>query len=278
MAFANWANHVGDAFESQADSIKPININQRNEQALLRGFGAGMKAGANSVRQLETRTIEEQARRNAELALQLEKQRLDLALEQQIKKLPNQNKDKKYDTFIMLVDSISLNKKHIKEFLGMDMNKFDREITKTIDQNDARYPCYKSAFTYLHRELENKGYKMSSFPDGVSNSKKDTKFPISIGLKYIQSFDPLMFYVGIRGQEHTVPNQKNVQLTYEDVARWMANKDEKSPMLFYEPLWTISLIVENELPAHSELLFISMIKCAAPYFNKNFKGIVTCKR
>ena len=62
---------VGDAFKGQADAMRPMNVGQRREQALMRGFGAGINMGARAVDEAKIREIEEDSRQMAMLTKEL---------------------------------------------------------------------------------------------------------------------------------------------------------------------------------------------------------------
>lgn len=62
---------VGDAFKGQANSMRPMNVGQRREQALMRGFGAGINMGARAVDEAKIREIEEESRQVAMLDREL---------------------------------------------------------------------------------------------------------------------------------------------------------------------------------------------------------------
>ena len=62
---------VGDAFKGQADSMRPMNVGQRREQALMRGFGAGINMGARAIDEAKIREIEEDSRQMAMLDREL---------------------------------------------------------------------------------------------------------------------------------------------------------------------------------------------------------------
>ena len=62
---------VGDAFKGQADSMRPMNVGQRREQALMRGFGAGINMGARAIDEAKIREIEEGSRQTAMLDREL---------------------------------------------------------------------------------------------------------------------------------------------------------------------------------------------------------------
>ncbi len=90
-----WADGVGDAFSSAGKgSAKHPEDHQAN--ALLSGVGGGLKGAANEQRRSETKVIEEAVRRNAELALQLEEQRLTIALKELAQKQQKSKQHKKY--------------------------------------------------------------------------------------------------------------------------------------------------------------------------------------
>ena len=62
---------VGDAFKGQADAMRPMNVGQRREQALMRGFGAGINMGARAVDEAKIREIEEDSKQMAMLTKEL---------------------------------------------------------------------------------------------------------------------------------------------------------------------------------------------------------------
>jgi len=53
---------IGDAFKGQADAMKPMNVGQRREQAMMRGFGAGINMGARAADEAKIKQLEEDAR------------------------------------------------------------------------------------------------------------------------------------------------------------------------------------------------------------------------
>lgn len=73
---------IGDAFRGQADAIKPMNIGQRREQALMRGLGAGINMGARAADEAKIRELESYSKQLAEQDMQL---KLTAGKNQQIK-------------------------------------------------------------------------------------------------------------------------------------------------------------------------------------------------
>ena len=54
------SDHLSDAFKDQANSMRPMNVGQRREQALMRGLSVGL--GYDPDREAKLAELEEQAR------------------------------------------------------------------------------------------------------------------------------------------------------------------------------------------------------------------------
>lgn len=182
------------------------------------------------------------------------------------------------NTFSMYIDSYSLNKKHNMQYVEItDLNSPQNKKNNIVMQKDLEsYPYYPSASHAIENELKIYGYSKINL-NNRNNLKPSSLVPVYVRISYMSgSSNNFIFSVDIRMSEYIVPNQKSTPLNFEEyVASKKANPKSNS---ITNPLWTMMLGIENEVPSHNELFLMSMIKCAAPYFNKNFKGVVTCKR
>lgn len=62
---------IGDAFKGQADAMKPMNVGQRREQALMRGVGAGINMGARAADEAKIRELQGYSKQLAEQDMML---------------------------------------------------------------------------------------------------------------------------------------------------------------------------------------------------------------
>ncbi len=145
-------------------------------------------------------------------------------------------------SFKMLIDAISLNNQTTKDFYIVDiMTQYIGTPKLIAKKHDSHHEYFSEVTSILEKELKSQDYKKNE--DYTATNRIDLYYSLLMG--------------DVTWLKHVTIESKN---NYTN-----------------EPLWHIALFVNDN---NSQLRFYipSMIKCAAPYFNKNFKGIVTCKR
>lgn len=142
-------------------------------------------------------------------------------------------------SFQMQIDAISLNNQTKKDFYIVDT------MTKSMfkPQPDVYQLYFSEVRLILEKELKSQNYKKNE--DYTTTNRIDLYYSVSAN-RLVGNW---IKYVTIE-----------VKNNYTN-----------------EPLWHIALAV-NDNSSQLRFYIPSMIKCAAPYFNKNFKGVVTCKR
>ena len=149
------------------------------------------------------------------------------------------------DSFKMYIEAISLNNQISKNY-----SIFDATPLMIRDYPHIKNIYYDNVITYLKNELEKQNYKVL-YMDAV-------EIPNSIQADKISTMSIYYTMVGTKP-----PYKKCVIIN--------AGNDKLLP------LWSLMLIVQDE-SFKFQYYIPSMIKCAGKYFNKNFKGVVTCKR
>lgn len=145
------------------------------------------------------------------------------------------------DSFKMSVIAISLNNQISKNYSIFDEIKNNRLINQSVDINFF-VSYYPEVQKILESELEKENYNINK------NIKKHNQ-PY-IRLNYAMKREENLFYKGI-AIEACNPNGS--------------------------PLWQVALGAFDDI-SDLRIYIPSMIKCAGKYFNKNFRGVVTCKR
>ena len=157
------------------------------------------------------------------------------------------------DSFKMYIEAISLKDTNIKTYIIYDGTNDMKEKYKSSDIN-AKYIYSPEVSTYLENELEKQNYKVyNSKKIDESNIFKAGKISL-VGLYYYTIKNSIIYekYIHIRSIK--------LNNNFETI-----------------PTWSVMLFVPDE-SSNFQYYIPSMIKCAGKYFNKNFKGIVTCKR
>lgn len=183
-----------------------------------------------------------------------------------------------FNTFQMYINSYTNNKKHSLEYYSIVETNHPINIknNKGISKNNLhKFPHYFSVGQTVEKALRAYGYKLFSF-----NSKKKETYinrlaPIYINFSYMEERNVPIVLFELSVSEYNIPNQKNSSLNFTEALQELSKKNAN---IRISKVWEILLIVENELVISNELLLNSMIKCAATYFNENFKGIVICER
>jgi hypothetical protein len=152
---------------------------------------------------------------------------------------------------------------------------------KTINIKGLEYPYFYSILHYLEKELKSSGYiKLNKEILDKVSFNEHSFFPIVIKVCYFYGENSKTFNstlsIDIVAQSYIVPSQKQSQITGGEYYAWVDANPSKT--VTTSPLWNTTLSFSKDNPMQKEINLISMIKCAQPYFNKNFKGTITCKR
>lgn len=185
----------------------------------------------------------------------------------------------------VFIDSVSLNENHTKYYAIYDINlnpskeiKSSREKTKI---QGLYYPYIRSILPSLDRGLGILDYiKMTDDIFIKDKLRESSLFPIVISLGYFYGENPDKFnsslVLHIEARSYFIPDHKPHQITFSDVSKYY--KAYPDANLLTLPLWSITISSSSGHPQEKEFNLISMVKCATPYLNKNFKGTITCKR
>jgi hypothetical protein len=164
-------------------------------------------------------------------------------------------------SFKMFIEAIALNNQISTTYLPYDGTNDMKEKYKS--NSSFKFIYYPEVFTYLKDELEKQNYKVY-IPQKIDKSNKSSK---DIFKTDELSFVVIYYYTDYHTTRTSTICEKYIHIK----GAKMNNNFETIPM------WSILLVVHDE-SFNFQYYIPSMIKCAGDYFNKNFKGIVTCKR
>lgn len=180
-----------------------------------------------------------------------------------------------FSNFKMYINSYTNSKKHNFEYDPIQETnhpKYNKGISKNVLH---KFPHYFSVGQTVEKALKAYGYKLSSFDPKKKETYINKLVPIYINFSYMEERNVPIVLFQLSVSEYNVPNQKNSPLKFTEALQELSKKNAN---IQTSKIWEILLIVEDEVVISNELLLNSMIKCAATYFNENFKGIVTCER
>ncbi|HOV88917.1 MAG TPA: hypothetical protein PLB74_02585 [Candidatus Paceibacterota bacterium] len=180
-----------------------------------------------------------------------------------------------FSNFKMYINSYTNSKKHNFEYYSIvetNHPKNNKGISKNVLH---KFPHYFSVGQTVEKALKAYGYKLFSFDPKKKESYINKLAPIYINFSYMEERNVPTVLFQLSVSEYNVPNQKNSSLKFTEALQELSKKNAN---IQTSKIWEILLIVEDELVISNELLLNSMIKCAATYFNENFKGIVNCER
>jgi hypothetical protein len=184
------------------------------------------------------------------------------------------------DSFIIYVDSMSVNKGHNRVYGAVaDLNSPEnRKSNEEIKKYGELYPYYPAIVNVIEEKLNTSGYQKFK----VKNLKRDSLFPIHISTIYLSGIDhehgPTLL-LSIGAKEYIMPGQEpEKQLSFLDYTRWRNQNSKANAMTMH--LWNVVLRVkkERELLIYDESTLLAMARCAALYFDKNFQGVSSCRR
>jgi len=171
------------------------------------------------------------------------------------------------NSFKMRIDAISLNNQTIKDYYIHTWTK-NRNYLPEIKSYDVLYDYYPEATLILEQELNKQNYK--KVKDNINYNDPIYLTMIKISFRYYMHVywdSKESFY----SKEYPY-DLKSINTPYHKAIKIEVETNEDKT-----PLWEISIEVQDD-NYNLRIYIPSMIKCAAPYFNKNFKGTVTCKR
>jgi hypothetical protein len=187
--------------------------------------------------------------------------------------IPNVENQVLQSTFTMYVDSVSLDLPHNKEYFNIyDLNHPNaRKNNKEISASSNNYPYYQELTRYVEESLNSIGYKNRN----EAKLSTESLVPIYTSFSYRLSDNTNTLLMVLQSKNFILKhNKKHELLTY----RQLVDEYLKYKSLKTSPLWTITLRVEGHNSINNNFTLISMIKCATPYLNTNFNGIVNCTR
>jgi len=158
-----------------------------------------------------------------------------------------------HDSFKMYIEAISLNNHNPTHYV---INDFTPEIKKRKNKHNFVYTYHREVLTYFKNELEKQNYTVY-----IADKGNSFRFPID------KTLVAPIYYGMQKTETETEDFVKLIQIR--------AGKLNNEFLLL--PSWSVMLVVLDNSD-NFQYYIPSMIKCAGDYFNKNFKGIVTCKR
>ncbi len=170
------------------------------------------------------------------------------------------------NSFKMKIDAISLNNQITKDYYITDYMDIHKDRPIFIDQKNERYSqfmYYQEAALLLEQELNKQQYKK------ILNIYADVTYT-SISLQYSLFYSPKEYY-SFQNKEYPYTTVTVYTPFHKSISIEAKNNYTKSPF------WLVEMEVRDD-NINLRMYIPSMIKCVAPYFNKNFKGTVTCKR
>jgi len=161
-----------------------------------------------------------------------------------------------------------------------DESQFDMYINSKIIQSN-NFNIYSLSNTgllcsdFYNIERSTKGAFWSNISKQIIFTEVEVELTNSlktIGYYKSTEFNP-QINISIGYGDGKLGDQNTLVAKHLHISCTKASKDIGSNY----PIWKISThLVSNE--ANIRNIIIPMIKCASPYFNKNFKGTITCKR